>query len=131
MPLYYLLRAEGLYSDAADYPEKPAYRPDGVWVEGSPNGLNQFLQTEPPTLNARLEAAMLTMLPNHLNQPYMTDKIIADVMQAKVAVIDANKIDTTGTLTRAIIRAIGLPEAMEADRQNILLMLELFQNANP
>jgi len=32
----YLLRKDGSFSDAADYPEKPAERNDGAWVEGEP-----------------------------------------------------------------------------------------------
>lgn len=38
MAKYYLSRVDGTYSDAGDYAAKPADRPDGTWVSGTPSG---------------------------------------------------------------------------------------------
>jgi hypothetical protein len=73
-----------------------------------------------PALNDTLEQAFLSILPSHLGQTYLTDGVIAGIMQAKVAVIDANRIDNTGFLARAVIRGLNLPLELEGDREVLL-----------
>lgn len=38
MDKYYLQRPDGSYSDVGFYAEKPTARPDGIWVQGEPDG---------------------------------------------------------------------------------------------
>lgn len=85
---------------------------DGVVVPTDTRGLNE-----------KLEEAFLLILPSHLGQPYLTDSVIAGIMQAKVAVIDANKIDATGFLARAVIRGLTLPSELETDRTTLLNLI--------
>lgn len=73
--------------------------------------------------NTVLDAAFQAFLPQHLGQPYLTDAVIAEVFKAKVAVIEATKIDPSGQLSGAIIRELNLPTEMENDRQALIALL--------
>lgn len=76
-----------------------------------------------PPVTPKLEAAFMQMLPKHLGQSYCNGAVITTIMQAKVAVVDANNIDATGDLARLIISSLSLPSEMENDRQALLGIL--------
>ena len=58
MPRFYLLRPDGTYSDAADYPSVPPTRLDGTWVPGLPGNLPRRAE-----LSERLKAIFEAALP--------------------------------------------------------------------
>ncbi|MEM0951938.1 MAG: hypothetical protein AAGI66_07330 [Cyanobacteria bacterium P01_H01_bin.74] len=118
MPHYYFLRNDGMYSDAANYSQQPEMKIGGLWVEGKPIGLTVY--SGEVDLNTKLDKAFQDLLPQHLGQPYLTDAIIASIFRAKVSVIEANIIDTSGELAKAIIRDLDLPAEMVTDKLLIL-----------
>lgn len=73
--------------------------------------------------NTILDEAFQAFLPQRLGQPYLTDSVIAEIFKAKVAVIEATKIDPSGQLSGAIIRELNLPAEMEDDRQALIALL--------
>lgn len=117
---YFLLRTDLTWSDFGDYPSVPANRPDGIWVEGEPpSDVPQFV---PKDLNKMLEEAFLSLIPKHYGQPYMDDVVVGRIMQAKVAVTEANLINPE--LGKATIRGLELPPELNADRDQLLAIYE-------
>src|SRR6478609_6820335 len=114
MNKYYLLRDENTYSDSGDYLQKPENRDDGVWVEGLPEGLTAYIEKN---MNEKLEAEFLKLLPKHMEKAYLTNNVIYLIIQAKVSIINANQIDSSGFLGKSILESLVLPAEMDTDRQ--------------
>ncbi len=74
----------------------------------------------PVSLNQQLETSFLSLIPKHIGQTYCTGAVIAAIMQAKVAVINANEIDPSGYMARNIVASLSLPFQMATDQQNLL-----------
>ena len=74
------------------------------------------------TRNQVLEEAFLSILPNHLGQPYLTNQVLLNILQCKVAVKEANLIDDTGALAVLCIQGLVLPTEMDSDRQAIITL---------
>lgn len=56
---FYLLRSDGTWSDAADYPEAPIEREEGVWMEGFPDSETPMFQAK--SLITRLREIVQTL----------------------------------------------------------------------
>jgi len=120
MTLYYLARPDGSYSDAADYELEPESREDGQWIEGLP--LEDMPVYKYKSLNQSLVEAFSSFLPKHIGQSYCTPDVIASIWNVKLAVTDANNSDPSGTIAKAIINSLELPQQMEADKQAIVAL---------
>jgi len=120
MQKYYLLRPDGTYSDAGEYPAKPANRSDGTWTAGEPQGLDAYTGGD---VNTRMDLAFRTLLPAHIGQAYLTDIVIDTVIRAKVAVVEANRVDPSGEFARAVITRLTLPVELESARTQLLGLL--------
>lgn len=122
MPVYHLLRTDGTVSDIADYPELPAVREEGQWVEGKPDPQKQpFLNKD---INKILEDAFLSVLPKHLGQPYLTPQVMLSIASLKQSVTDFNRLGLYA-LSKQMIEGIDLPVEMAADKQTLV---NLFPN---
>ena len=125
----YFFATDGTYLGAFDAGSVELVPEGSIEVAAPPNhGLDRLVDgiivpyEHVPSLNERLESAFKQILPNHLGQPYLTDAVVARIMQTKVAVIDANQIDPTGFLGAATIRGLELPNEMNPDRDTILAL---------
>ena len=117
MPKYHFLRADGSYSDVANYPETPEDREGGQWVEGEPpQNITPFVNKD---LNQKLEELMLSLMPNHIGQPYMTGTVINQIMTLKGNITDCNRLGFYG-LSKLMLMDSVLPEQMEDDKAAIL-----------
>lgn len=118
MPNFYLQRNDGTVSDMANYPSQPDARSEGTWVEGlPPENATVFVSR---TKNEQMQAAFQAMLPNHLGQSYCTTAVIKAVEDAKLEITDANELDPTGSMAKAILQSLSLPTEMQADQQTLL-----------
>lgn len=124
--MHYLYNADGSYVGAYDTASLVKAPEDCIEGPAPASGADKFLNGQlipgavPTSLNPLLEAAFLQILPKHLNQPYLTDAVISDMMKTKVAVFDANTIDPSGSLGKALTRSLNLPLEMQEDKSYIL-----------
>lgn len=88
-------------------------------VPGRPPSATPYAEK---SLNERMEAAFMAMLPAHLGQPYLTPAIVTAIMTAKQGITNANQIDPTGALAQMTLEGLTLPAEMEPDRQALLAM---------
>lgn len=103
MPLFYLKRASNVYSDAGDYPFKPALRDDGEWIEGIPSESLQGWQS-------------LTQKLSNLFKSRLSPEQHADLSILKMTVkfeLEQNRPE----VARLIIQNAKLPEGLEEVRQ--------------
>lgn len=93
-----------------------------LYENGALVGTEEIEAPDPPekTLNTRLEEKFLQIMPAHLGQPYCTQAVMSAIMTAKVAIIEANKIDPTGYFASAVLNTLSLPSEMDVDKQTLM-----------
>lgn len=141
MATRYFFSASGDYlgafddSKMMDPSEKEAWwlqvlPPDAIEVQSPPNhGKDRLVDgvivpydpEQDKTFNEKLEEAFLSMLPQHIGQPYFTPELILQIGTAKQAVADFNKLEQYA-LSKAIISELTLPDEMTADRDALLAL---------
>lgn len=118
---YYLKRSETEYSDyMPTVTEKPADRNDGVWVEGTPDGLLPYKPFDPLAVQAQIAGAfgLLPVEDQKVILPLLTaNKLALDY--GNVALVAANIADFTpqNEAQQAFIsgakQLLGIPESAE------------------
>jgi hypothetical protein len=108
MPNFYLLRPDGSYSDLANYPEQPAPREDGEWVEGIPYGLISF---RPLALADQLDAVFS-------QQPVDLQAQFSPLRAAIKLELDQGRLD----IAKRVIELAPVPPELEAQKEALLAL---------
>lgn len=109
MPKYYLLRANGSYSDVMEAPTTPPSRTDGTWVEGTPpaDAIPYTLPNPAADIQATLAAlsdSQLTIL-----APFISEgKVFMDTGRWGVVLGVLNKVTTTDTEVQGIVAQLKI-----------------------
>lgn len=127
MPRFYLLRSNNTFSDSADYPEQPALRSDGTWVEGLPEDIEPY---KPLTLSEQLETIFEAQPVDiraafYPHRPAIKEALLNDDFEAAGFIInsvtvpaglEAVKDDMLGVL-KVVVEKQDLPDDFEASEQ--------------
>lgn len=120
MTNFYLLRPDGSFSDAADYPSIPDARGDGQWVQGTPDGYSPYRYM---SLDERLTALFLQ------GKEQLGDSV-PDEVRGQLYILQAGVLGALTandpTAAKALIETAALPPSpeMEAIRAAMISLFE-------
>lgn len=108
MPNFYLLRPDGTFTDFNDYPEQPAEREDGEWVQGDPTGLVLHIP-RPVTLADKLDAVFS-------QQDIDLQAQFSPLRAAIKLELDQGRY----AIAKRVIEMAAIPEELESQRQALI-----------